>query len=1624
MNRLQFSAVNVNSLVRAAKGGKNYFSPYHSFLTKTTHILFLSDTRMNDKKIQFLEKSFCKSSTIGSKKQRLFSTSCNSNNKTGGVSIFIPDIYDEVLKVVHVEKDTSPIPRHILVVVQIVGGPKVIMGAVYGAPGGKVDERAKVFRNLYNQIYKTSNLFATSILFLAGDFNIPLDKLSDQAKDKMALSKIIQDFCLNDAFATSPPEINEQERRRLSKQDISATCNQDGFTYYPKILGNRPSRIDGIFTSAILESNVIDKAFCLSDSLPYSDHKSIHFSFSWTHAGIPLGESKVPFAFKNHLLHDSKFLKILKNAIKEAIVENYRKLGGQLSDQCIKELKIEEIETIIFDRIKNSRCEFSAIDQLEMIINKIEAAQSSFLRRRSKGELSREKQMRERVGNLEKIKNPTRTEQKLRASAQKDLADFLKEKTTRLARDACLDAEILGESGTKFFLRSRIARRNKAIIRQFQMKNGKITHDSYEIEKEFHSHYKDLLECQDPFNKEAFSAFIGPMMDKLGRITEDDYNNFDKPISLQELKIAITKMNLLSCSGPDGVSGKLLELLHSICPRIILFAINNELCEGLCQGKEIMQRRIIFIPKPNSEKINIKRFRPISLLNLNLRLADTCITRRLTAGLERGKILPSFVSAYRKGHSVVDAIISLQCFIENAKITGRRMAMISWDISGAFDKCSKLMILEILRILGFPPRMIRAIQKLPVGAQARICVNLAETRFPQIAAINGCPQGCGSSAQAFNLAVLLIQLRLTADDIPTFKIQICASRKMTALECYTADCWNKEANSDPGPHASFKSSCAKRWKKMDSNAKKRFSGLNKKIFHEETCTNIDVPAIISFSDDGFLFIEYNGIDDIIKILDIFGEFGQFSGLHPNKDKTRITALNFSFSAQELEILTQEGFERSMITDGDQPFSFLGNTILPNDLHAGALIKLNEIHESIKTTADAFGDGVSLRGRRTVAGTLMTSKLYSAITAFDISERELAKTQSKISNFVHRKRILGGRSKYLPYSKGGIRVPKIYEKQSVARAALLKGLYTKSINNETLPTWGYILIKALNFIGYKSLSCLFRTLGSADLKFISKHLTEIGFHSLASLFSNIENIKASFDNNRGGRKNNKNKNMGGGVLYLQPRVDAAGMVVSGGGEGFKDRYGAFHNVPDPPAHWASLSTIGSSRDEKLVKRNNKDLLSIWSELKDNNDECPAGELSARNVRELSKWVANDSTTILCILDKEGRIRRDDAKINNIMNQSTNGLSILEAMAEVARAISDQKLASVGPSSSSYTHNLLSSWLTAGTRHNNTRSLQDHLLTCKFGKIESPAKNKLITAGVSGKVDNKRIGRGLARVQLAFNSIKSEKAGIELALGSMRFDKDIKWVSGSQRPCKICGCFESPTNFRSEKMSGGRGAAKHVFLDCAPARFLRQVVEQMSPRIVGTFLKINLEMIFLNEIDTKKIKDNKISADKLRAWYSILGCYRSTLFDIYYSRPHSLDGYTIPNKFRENLKIAKGVAAQRGSKIMMNVPLPTFSLSKYIPYQTIYKRVIEETEEDRLEDRRNGMRLPREDGFRTEHRVKKRPATRKNISKQKRQILIYNAMKRTVPNHFGGAKEINLAEILRGKENPLQPISQTN
>ena len=1559
----------------------------------------------------YMENILDKGYVMGSCKKRFFSTSSETNSKVGGAAIYLPPCYDDILDVLHVENDTAPIPRFILLVLKIAGGPILLLCSVYACASGKVGIKAKCLRKIYNQLYRLSNRFCSSNILVAGDFNSSMNDLGGGSGEKIILSKIIQDFALADAFLIAPKKEDEDEKKRLLKQGIVAEWSDSGFTFFPKVVGHRPSRIDSILISASMDNFVTKRTFCLSTPLPGSDHKTCHMTIHWDLAGVPLGETRKPFCFRNHLLQNEFFLKRIETAIRDSLVEYYYHLLGTISKQKLNLLKVQELELVIFDRIMNDRLSISAIDVFYMIIERIEGEQRSFLGKRSKREHIKEDMIRERVKMLEAIRAPSRQQQKLRIAAQKDLADILKEKNLRAAIDLNLDTAALGEEGSRYFLRSRVMRRSNGMVRELMKKDGTIIYDSFSIEQEFFSHFQSILECRDPFDIDQFKRFSHPILSKIGRITEEDSSNFELPISPQELKLALEKLNSSSCGGPDGVSVQLLKLIHEYCPGLILYAINHELLEGRCKGKKIMDRKIIFIPKPQSTKKDIKRFRPISLLNILYRLADTCVGNRISSSLDRGNVLPSYVSAYRKGFSVVDSILTLRCFIENAQANDKKMVMIQYDISAAFDKCSKLLIVEILKLLKYPEKMTGWILKMPIGAQARLCINLAETRFPWISAANGCAQGQSTSAILYNLAMLLVHLRLCCADVATFKPELAASRKLTALECYTQQYWNA-AGGEGQPDTACQQVCRIAWGKMTRGEKKVFLKQNKRLIHTNTSQIIHVAPIVSFSDDGFVFLEFNRVEDILNIMNIFAEFGAFSGLFPNRDKTRIVSVNFAFTEVEKNALVTEGFSGDMITGGSEAFTFLGNQILPDNMHLGAMQKMEEIKKGMEKTAKAFDDGTTLKGRRVVAETLMSSKFYSALTAFDLSEKDMSGAQKIIDSFVHRKKILGGGSKYLPYRKGGIKVPKVSEKHAVARAVLIKNLYTKYINKKPIPSWGIFLIDALKFIGYQSFSCLLQTIGNADLKFIHKNFKELGLHTLAGLFDNIEKMKVSINSDSANtKKGNRKANTGGaipeGVTCLSARKDSLGRCTAE--VGFVDRFGTFHNVPDPPCH-RSHSVIGSPYNLDLQTRNTKSIYSIWLELNTGQMGIPRSELSARNDKLLGKWIANNSTSILSLVDKDNKIIYNE-RVAAIRGCTPQSIRAHLRMTSFAKQASLQLTQLCGPSSNKYRYNFLASWLTAGTLLSNSKGLLDQLLFSKYGHIPNPAIGKLAKAGLSGKIDNRRIGLGLSRIKMAINSIASERASLELALAAMRFSKDLRWAGVMERPCHICACFERPNADRADGFSGGRNGLIHQFLECAPAKFLGQFVQNLSIRATGASINLNLGLILLNEVCPKIIRDRGIKKDRLRCLYSILGAYRATLFNTYYARPQNISGNFLLNRFRLQIEQIKSIAAFRGSTILENIDLPRYSFFRHISYGVIYDRVIQETEDYRDQDRRHNLRLPPEERWNTEHRATRhKNQSQIQLSKQKESIILTNARNRVLPNQ-GSTVGINLADYLR-------------
>ena len=123
------------------------------------------------------------------------------------------------------------------------------------------------------------------------------------------------------------------------------------------------------------------------------------------------------------------------------------------------------------------------------------------------------------------------------------------------------------------------------------------------------------------------------------------------------------------------------------------------------------------------------------------------IVNRIVSSLHNNNIVPGYMNAYRKGFGTLDGIITLKCFIENSRRFNRKLLLLSWDFSQAFDKCSQLLTQECLKILGFSNFVISALANLPTSAIAKLCVNFAKARFPMINCSSGWPQGLSSRAQ-------------------------------------------------------------------------------------------------------------------------------------------------------------------------------------------------------------------------------------------------------------------------------------------------------------------------------------------------------------------------------------------------------------------------------------------------------------------------------------------------------------------------------------------------------------------------------------------------------------------------------------------------------------------------------------------------------------------------------------------------------------------------------------------------------------------------------------------------------------------------------------------------------------
>ena len=208
------------------------------------------------------------------------------------------------------------------------------------------------------------------------------------------------------------------------------------------------------------------------------------------------------------------------------------------------------------------------------------------------------------------------------------------------------------------------------------------------------------------------------------------------PIKYEEILYCLKKSSNNTSPGCDGFTYEFFKFFWKDLGIYLLRAINTCFYKG--ELTDSLKRGIITcIPKGDKDKLLLKNWRPISLLNTSYKLASSCIAERLKA------VLPSIINDDQTGFisgryigENIRILYDILYYTEKHKLPGMLLLV---DFEKAFDSVSWDFLFRVLDFFNFGDSFIKWVKLFYTKCQSCVIVNghLSEWFYLQ----RGCRQG-------------------------------------------------------------------------------------------------------------------------------------------------------------------------------------------------------------------------------------------------------------------------------------------------------------------------------------------------------------------------------------------------------------------------------------------------------------------------------------------------------------------------------------------------------------------------------------------------------------------------------------------------------------------------------------------------------------------------------------------------------------------------------------------------------------------------------------------------------------------------------------------------------------------
>ena len=273
--------------------------------------------------------------------------------------------------------------------------------------------------------------------------------------------------------------------------------------------------------------------------------------------------------------------------------------------------------------------------------------------------------------------------------------------------------------------------------------DGSVTSDQEGLSRLLCSFYSDLFSAS-PCDPVAQASLLSNVSVKL---SPAESLVCEGPLSQGECFAALQSMARGRTPGCDGLPMEFYLRFWSVLGADLVLVLNSAFTSGLMSRSQ--RRGIITLSFKKGDRLDPRNWRPITLLNVDYKIASHSISARLL------KVLDSLVARDQSccvpGRFIGENVAFIRDVVDYCSLSSTPAALISLEQEKAFDRVDWSFLRSVLISMGFGPSFVKWVDLFYCNSRSSVNVNgYISNSFPLS---RGVRQGCPLSPLLYVLVV-------------------------------------------------------------------------------------------------------------------------------------------------------------------------------------------------------------------------------------------------------------------------------------------------------------------------------------------------------------------------------------------------------------------------------------------------------------------------------------------------------------------------------------------------------------------------------------------------------------------------------------------------------------------------------------------------------------------------------------------------------------------------------------------------------------------------------------------------------------------------------------------------------